>query len=37
MRALSALQTACSPAHRASLEYTIADLDQRLAALTADR
>ena len=32
-RALSALQHACAPAHRAMLESTIADLDARLAAL----
>jgi hypothetical protein len=36
-RALAALQTACASAHRASLEHTIADLDRRIAALTADR
>ena len=32
-RALSDLQAACAPAHRAMLEQAIADLDQRLAAL----
>ena len=32
-RALSDLQHACAPAHRAMLESTIADLDARLAAL----
>jgi hypothetical protein len=36
-RALAALQTACGPADRASLEHTIADLARRIAALTADR
>jgi hypothetical protein len=33
-RALADLQQACAPAHRAMLEQAIADLDQRLAALT---
>ena len=32
-RALSDLQRACAPAHRAMLEQAIADLDRRLAAL----
>jgi hypothetical protein len=32
-RALSDLQSACAPAHRAMLEQAIADLDQRLADL----
>jgi hypothetical protein len=32
-RALSDLQHACAPAHRAMLEQAIADLDRRLAAL----
>jgi hypothetical protein len=32
-RALSDLQSACVPAHRAMLEQAIAELDQRLAAL----
>ena len=32
-RALSDLQRACAPAHRAMLEQAIAELDQRLAAL----
>ena len=32
-RALSDLQRACVPAHRAMLEQAIADLDARLAAL----
>ena len=32
-RALSDLQHACAPAHRAMLEQAIADLDKRLAAL----
>lgn len=32
-RALSDLQQACAPAHRAMLESAIADLDARLAAL----
>ena len=32
-RALSDLQHACAPAHRAMLEQAIADLDQRLKAL----
>lgn len=32
-RALSDLQRACVPAHRAMLEQAIADLDTRLAAL----
>ena len=32
-RALSDLQRACAPAHRAMLEQAIADLDQRIAAL----
>jgi hypothetical protein len=31
-RALSDLQRACAPAHRAMLEQAIADLDARLAA-----
>jgi hypothetical protein len=31
-RALSDLQHACAPAHRAMLEQAIADLDQRLKA-----
>jgi hypothetical protein len=35
--ALAALQTACAPAHRANLEHSIEDLDQRIAALTAKR
>ena len=34
-RALSDLQRACAPAHRAMLEQAIADLDRRLAALDA--
>ena len=34
-RALSDLQKACVPAHRAMLEQAIADLDQRLADLDA--
>lgn len=33
-RALADLQSACAPAHRAMLEQAIAELDQRLAALT---
>ncbi len=33
-RALSDLQKACVPAHRAMLEQAIADLDQRLSELT---
>ena len=33
-RALADLQRACAPAHRAMLEQAIADLDQRLKALT---
>jgi hypothetical protein len=33
-RALADLQSACVPAHRAMLEQAIAELDQRLAALT---
>jgi hypothetical protein len=33
-RALSDLQHACAPAHRAMLEQAIADLDQRIKALT---
>ena len=32
-RALSDLQLACVPAHRAMLEGAIADLDRRLAAI----
>jgi hypothetical protein len=32
-RALSDLQHACAPAHRAMLEQAITDLDQRLTAL----
>lgn len=32
-RALSDLQRACAPAHRAMLEQAIADLDARLATL----
>jgi hypothetical protein len=32
-RALSDLQRACAPAHRAMLEEAIADLDQRITAL----
>jgi phage shock protein A len=32
-RALSDLQLACAPAHRAMLEQAIAELDRRLAAL----
>jgi hypothetical protein len=32
-RALSDLQQACAPAHRAMLEQAIADLDQRLKSL----
>lgn len=37
-RALSDLQRACAPAHRAMLEQAIRDLDIRLAALaTVDR
>jgi hypothetical protein len=32
-RALSDLQHACAPAHRAMLEQAIADLDRRLEAL----
>ena len=32
-KALSDLQRACAPAHRAMLEQAIADLDKRLAAL----
>ena len=32
-RALSDLQHACAPAHRAMLEEAIADLDRRLKAL----
>jgi hypothetical protein len=32
-RALSDLQQACAPAHRAMLEQAIADLDRRLKAL----
>jgi len=35
-RALSDLQRACAPAHRAMLEHAIADLDRQLALL-ADR
>ena len=33
-RALSDLQHACAPAHRAMLEQAIADLDRRLKALS---
>jgi hypothetical protein len=33
-RALSDLQQACAPAHRAMLQQAIADLDQRIKALT---
>lgn len=33
-RALADLQSACAPAHRAMLEHAIAELDQRLAALS---
>jgi hypothetical protein len=33
-RALSDLQRACAPAHRAMLEQAIADLDRRLKALS---
>ena len=33
-RAMADLQLACAAAHRAMLERAIADLDQRLAALT---
>jgi len=33
-RALSDLQHACAPAHRAMLEQAIADLDRRLQALS---
>jgi len=32
-RALSDLQHACAPAHRAMLEQAVADLDRRLKAL----
>jgi hypothetical protein len=32
-RALSDLQMACAPAHRAMLEQAVADLDRRLALL----
>jgi hypothetical protein len=32
-RALSDLQRACAPAHRAMLEHAIADLDRQLALL----
>jgi hypothetical protein len=32
-RALSDLQHACAPAHRAMLEQAVADLDRRLRAL----
>jgi len=32
-RALSDLQHACAPAHRAMLEQAVADLDQRLKTL----
>jgi hypothetical protein len=32
-RALSDLQRACAPAHRAMLEQAIADLDRQVAAL----
>ena len=35
-RALSDLQHACAPAHRAMLEQAIADLDRRLKALDTD-
>ncbi len=34
-RALADLQIACAPAHRAMLEQAIADLDRRIAALSA--
>jgi hypothetical protein len=34
IRALSDLQHACAPAHRAMLEQAIADLDRRLKALS---
>ena len=33
-RALADLQHACAPAHRAMLQQAIADLDQRIKALT---
>jgi hypothetical protein len=33
-RALTDLQTACAPAHRAMLEAAIADLDEKIAKLT---
>jgi hypothetical protein len=33
-RALSDLQHACAPAHRAMLQQAIADLDRRIEALT---
>ena len=33
MRALANLQAACAPLHRATLEHTIAELDQRIADL----
>jgi hypothetical protein len=36
-RALSDLQVACAPAHRAMLEQAIRDLDARLAALAGRR
>jgi hypothetical protein len=36
-QALAALQVACAPAHRATLEQTIADLDRRLTALATQR
>jgi hypothetical protein len=32
-RALTDLQSACAPAHRAMLEQVIAELDQRITAL----
>ena len=32
-KALSDLQHACAPAHRAMLEHAIADLDARIAAI----
>jgi hypothetical protein len=35
-RALSDLQRACAPAHRAMLEQAVADLDERLRALDAN-
>lgn len=33
-RALTDLQTACAPAHRAMLEAAIADLDRKIMTLT---